>query len=119
MRALNIGPSGQATKLQTLITAIDFVLSRIPESGASEEDRELAYSAAMTRHKVQRWKRSINQEKLAYAVRKKEYINENLQSPVEVDTFLNSDVVRRKMEELADGEEAEESSLKRYKRNKE
>ena len=55
---------------------------------------------------------------MAYAVRK-EYISENLQSPVEVNTFLNSDVIRRKMEELADGEEAEESCLKRYKRNKE
>ena len=109
----------QATKLQTLITAMDYVISRISESGASEEDREVAYSATMTRHKVQRWKRSINQEKLAYAVRKKEYISENLQSPVEVHTFLNSDLIKRKMEELADGEEAEESSLRRYKRNRE
>ena len=50
------------------------------------------------------------------AVRKKEYISENLQSPVEVDMFLNSGMV---MEQLVDGEKAEESSLKRYKRNKE
>ena len=93
---------------------IDYVMSRIPESGASDEDREVAHSSTITRHKVQGWKKSITREKLAHAVRK-EYVSENLQSPAEVHTFLKSDEVKRKMEELADGQEADaESTLRRY-----
>jgi gas vesicle protein len=100
-------------KLQTLITAMDYVISRIPDSGASDEEREVAHSATVTRHKVQAWKRSITREKVEHAMQKKKYISENLLPPAEVHTFLNSVVVRRIMEELVEGQEENESTLKR------
>lgn len=105
LRTLNIGPSGQATKLQTVMAAIDFVLSRLPDSGATEEEREVAHSATITRSKVQKWKKGISKEKAVQAMKKKEFVSENLQSPAEVHTFLNSEIVREKMESLSDEEE--------------
>ena len=35
---LNIGPSRLANKLRTILVAIDYVISKIPESGATAEE---------------------------------------------------------------------------------
>ncbi len=92
--------------------AIDYVISGIPHSGASVEEGDVAHSATITRFKVQGWK-MIMKQKVVHA-QQKEYVRENLQSPVEIHTFLNSDVVRTKMEELVEPGQEDESTLKRY-----
>lgn len=59
----------------------------------------------VTQNRVQQWKKSITREKVAHAMWKEEYVSENLKSPAEVHTFLNSDLVRTRMEGLSDGQE--------------
>lgn len=112
LRSLNIGPSGQATKLQTMLAAIEYVLSGVPDSGATEKEKELVHSATVTKSRVQQWKRGITREKVVHAMKRKEYVSENLQSPAEVHT-LNSSVVKEKMQGLSD-EQEDSLTLRRY-----
>ena len=50
---------------------------------------------------------------MAQATRKKEYVRVNLKYPSEVHEFLNSEEVRRKMEELMEAQR-DELTLRRY-----
>ena len=105
LRELNIGPSGQANKLQTLLVAMDYVVSKVPETGVTEGERELIHAATITKCKVQHWKKGITKQKAQQATRKKEFVSENLQSPKEVMEFLNSDEMKGRIELLGDSEE--------------
>lgn len=108
LRSLNIGPSGQANKLQTVLVGIDYVVAKLPESGATDEQKDLAHAATITKTRVHHWKKGITKEKAAQAMRKKEFVSENLQSPAEVHEFLNSDTVKQRMLTLIDSEKEED-----------
>lgn len=75
------------------------------DSGATEKEKEVAHSATVTRSRVQQWKKGITRETVVHAMKKKEYVSENLQSPAEVHTFLNSSVVKERMQGLSNGQE--------------
>ena len=83
---INVGPSGQANKLQIILVTIDYIVSQLSELGATAEQRELAHSTTVTRTRgcSTAWKKGITKEKAAQAMRKEELVSENLQSPAEV-----------------------------------
>ena len=57
---------------------MNYVISHIHDSGASEEDKEIAHSTTVMQTKVQGWKKTLTREKTVQAMRKK-YVSENFQ----------------------------------------
>ena len=60
------------------IAVMNYAIFHIPDSGASEEDKEIAHSTTVTQTKVQRWKKTVMREKTVQAMWK-EYVSENFQ----------------------------------------
>lgn len=101
LMGLNIGPSGQVTKLQTIIAAQGYFISTIPEE-RSEEDEKILTTAIMARERTRELKRGLMGEKNNVAARKREYVamNSHLSIPKEVEDFLGGDQLGRYIGQL-------------------
>ena len=53
LRRLEVGPSGQVNKLQTIIVSIDFLLSKIPDASPTEAEKEILHKATLSKSKLQ------------------------------------------------------------------
>ena len=52
LREANVGPSGQVNKLQTIVTAMQWLISKLPETGATEEEKDHLHQAIACREKI-------------------------------------------------------------------
>ena len=68
LRRLEVGPSGQVNKLQTIIVSIDFLLSKIPDASPTEAEKEILHKATLSKSKLQALKKQIGKEKVRYYV---------------------------------------------------
>lgn len=93
LRELNIGPSGQVNKIQTISLAVDYLLSRLSLQNPTAEDREASHLARVISTKIKQLKKGLTKEKMIQSSKKREFVAENLCSPSEVMDFLNSETV--------------------------
>ena len=66
LRRLEVGPSGQVNKLQTIIVSVDFLLSKIPDASPTEAEKEILHKATLSKSKLQALKKQIGKEKVCY-----------------------------------------------------
>ena len=66
LRKTGVGPSGQVNKLQVMIVAINWTLSKIPDTATSEEERQKVQSLLLCREKLQAVKKTLTREKVLY-----------------------------------------------------
>ena len=59
-----VGPSGQVNKLQVIILAINWTISKIPDSSTTEEQRQNLQGLVLCREKLQAVKKTLTKEKV-------------------------------------------------------
>ena len=105
LKDAGLGPSGQASKLQVIIHAQKFVISRTPEIGATAEETTLMTAATVTREKVQAWKTGLSRQKGIIAAKKREYVAQHLAPSSELRDFLTSADLQSKAQRISDSAE--------------
>ena len=73
LRADKCGPSGELTKLSTLKTALNMMVSRIPEDSTDEEDRALILRAKVVETRINGIQKTIRKEANAISAQKREF----------------------------------------------
>ena len=68
LRELQVGPSGQVNKLQVMILAVDWLISKLPDGDPTPADKERLHLAVLCREKLQVIKKSIAIEKVCLCV---------------------------------------------------
>ena len=68
LRRLEVGPSGQVNKLQTIIMSIDFLVSMISDTSPTEAEKELLHKATLSKSKLQSLKKQVGKEKVCSCV---------------------------------------------------
>ena len=64
LRKLGVGPSGQVNKLHTIITAINWQISKLSDTSPTPYEKDKLHKATVCRDKLQAVKKSIGKEKV-------------------------------------------------------
>ena len=68
LRKLGVGPSGQVNKIQTIVVAITWLISKLPDASPTSAEKDKLHVATVCRDKLQAIKKSIGQEKVCMAL---------------------------------------------------
>ena len=99
LRKSGVGPSGQVTKLTTILNALKMIVSTMPDNGIDEESKDLVVRATVVETKVKGISKSLRKECNCIRLQKREMFDGERNVREKVLTFLEDN----RLSELIDG----------------
>ena len=88
LRQCGVGPSGQVTKLTTILDATKMIVSRVPDDGGDEKTKELVVRAKVVETKIKGISKSLRKENAVIRLQKREMFDGGSSDRDWVLTFL-------------------------------
>ena len=94
LRVSSDGPSGQITKLTTLMNAMKMIITRIPDDGGDEQTKELVVRTKIVKIKIKGIANSLRKESSLIRLQKRELFDADSNNRERVLTFWRTNALR-------------------------
>ena len=99
LRQSGVGPSGQVTKLTTILDATKMIISRVPDDGGNEKTKELVVRAKVVETKIKEISKSLRRENSIIRLQKRDMFDGGSEDRDRVLTFLED----KRLADLVEG----------------
>ena len=91
LRESGVGPSGQITKLTTLMDAMKMLISKVPDDGGDQKTKEMVVQSRVVETKMKGVCKSLRKENALIRIQKRELFNTDSDDRDRVLTLLDDD----------------------------